>query len=75
MRDQDRLAELVTLALSALVTMALIWWMETPPWKREMFLKRLTGARVVPVTYPVELAIREFGREISRWEHAQQTGN
>lgn len=77
--DHDRKKDLVTALLVSLLgilpVMILVWWSETPDWKRQMVLDQLKHRKVMIADPIIENAVRDFSIEFSRWEHARARNN
>lgn len=55
-----------------IVLCGVIWWSETPEWKRNAYWRKFIGYRPVMPVIPdwwIEREVADFMRKVARWEH------
>lgn len=72
MGSEHQQNQLAVMLLAAVIVAAVMVWAELPGWKREALIARLYGQPRTLVNPRIENAVRDFMRDVSRWEHAQR---
>lgn len=68
---RERLPELIVISVTTVMIVAALAWTELDPWKRQAVISALSRRTTTRVDPRVENAVRDFMRDVSRWEHAQ----
>jgi hypothetical protein len=72
--ERNRTWEMILSLLSALMVLGVVMWSELQPWERDLLRARFMPRRVAPsVNYAAERLIRDFRRDMSRWEHGESS--